>query len=732
MKAKSLADLVFRHYLRSALLPVLTVELVLVAVYFAVNAWNTRQTAGTMRDEVRQILPHFAHQEAALLQDGFARISREATLFAREHEALLADPDAFAVRGEEPRFARAANGSLYQANRRDGSGLFYSANAKVGPYQEKIARRTAALDPHYRHVVEDVPNVVASYYNSADNMNRLYPYIEKVWEQYPASLSMVDYNFYYLADAAHDPERRTVWTGAYLDPAGHGWMVSCVSPVYRRDTLQGVVGLDVTIDRIVENLLGQKLPWNASAFLVDDSGMILAMPAPVEDLFGLKELKEHVYKAAVSTETLKPKEFNLLANPDRGLAGRFKAILDSSKEMVSINVRGRETFLVQRRIPETGWRVFLVARSEDVFQSVEDVARRAKMVGWFVVAGMLLFYAVFFAYLRRNAKAMSTRISEPITSLARATSELGKDFGRGRDLALSGIPEIDRLTENYNTLSGELEQRSQELVRSGVREQLQQKEAELAFARGQYESASAYLHNVGNLAVRLGSCAIDLEEIAATADQYPEVFRRLRDRNDPALVDRFEEVLLGKVVPRLKAGSRELSEVRNSIHNAIEHQQRAFLEGREQLEAEEFDLSESVMEACDGFAKWAARGRVEIVRSIEPGIRVRNHRYQIKDGLVNGFKNALESIGTGPGRIEVRVGRNAGGRAVVAISDDGPGLAPEIRSKLLTAGFTTKPWGHGLGLHSLAVFLASHNGRLDLESPGEGKGAVLTLEVGDV
>jgi hypothetical protein len=306
MKAKSLADLIFRHYLRSALVPVLTVELLLVSAYFLVNAWNNRETELALRREVQQILPHLASREAAQLQDGFARIARETNLFAKEHEALVADPARFTVRGEIPILAKSPNGTLHQPNRQTGSSLFYAKNAVVGPAQREIAIKTAALDPLYKHMVDDVPNVVATYYNTSDNMNRLYPYIKNVWEQYPADLTMSDYNFFYLADAKHNPSRKPVWTGAYLDPAGQGWMVSCVAPVFLRDSLHGVVGLDVTIDRIVKNLLGQDLPWSASAFLVDDSGMILAMPAPVEELFGLKELKQHVYESAVKTEQHKP------------------------------------------------------------------------------------------------------------------------------------------------------------------------------------------------------------------------------------------------------------------------------------------------------------------------------------------------------------------------------------------------------------------------------------------
>jgi len=733
MKAKSLADLIFRHYLRSALVPVLTVELLLVSAYFLVNAWNNRETELALRREVQQILPHLASREAAQLQDGFARIARETNLFAKEHEALVADPARFTVRGEIPILAKSPNGTLHQPNRQTGSSLFYAKNAVVGPAQREIAIKTAALDPLYKHMVDDVPNVVATYYNTSDNMNRLYPYIKNVWEQYPADLTMSDYNFFYLADAKHNPSRKPVWTGAYLDPAGQGWMVSCVAPVFLRDSLHGVVGLDVTIDRIVKNLLGQELPWSASAFLVDDSGMILAMPAPVEELFGLKELKQHIYESAVKTEQHKPSEFNLLANPDRALAARFRSILDSGTGLVSIEISGRESFLVQERIPETGWRLFVVAQSTEVFRTVEQVASGARLVGGAVVAGMLLFYLLFFAYLRRNARVMSSEISLPITNLSQATSELGKtEFDDGADLAMSGIPEIDRLTTNFNTMSKELRERSDALVRSAVREQLKEKEAELSFARGQFESASGYLHNVGNLTVRLSSSAMDLQEIVATTDQYPEVFRRIRSPDGGAILDKFEDVLLGKVVPKLKECTREIAEIRTSIHNAIEHQQREFVDGMEAPDATEFDLSEIVMSVCADFSKWADGSRIEFATRIESGVRIRGHRHQMKAGILNGVKNAFEAVGAGPGKIEVSMLRDAGTlRTRLTISDTGHGVAHEDRSRLLSAGFTTKPWGHGLGLHSLAVFLASRNGSVKLESEGRGKGAILVIEVAD-
>ena len=132
MKKIRLDLLIFRHYARSALLSILTIEILLLAMYFGINAYIGSQTEQTLKREVRAVLPDLVSQTSDSIHSNFAFIARQTAYFASAHEELFAHPEAFAQVGEKPEFERAANGSLYQKNLKDGSSLFIAATGKAG------------------------------------------------------------------------------------------------------------------------------------------------------------------------------------------------------------------------------------------------------------------------------------------------------------------------------------------------------------------------------------------------------------------------------------------------------------------------------------------------------------------------------------------------------------------------------------------------------------------------
>jgi signal transduction histidine kinase len=65
---------------------------------------------------------------------------------------------------------------------------------------------------------------------------------------------------------------------------------------------------------------------------------------------------------------------------------------------------------------------------------------------------------------------------------------------------------------------------------------------------------------------------------------------------------------------------------------------------------------------------------------------------------------------------------------IITVSDNGPGIPPEVTDRIFSPFFTTKPQGSGLGLAIVRKIVDAHDGRIDVgERPGGGTVFRVTL-----
>ncbi len=103
--------------------------------------------------------------------------------------------------------------------------------------------------------------------------------------------------------------------------------------------------------------------------------------------------------------------------------------------------------------------------------------------------------------------------------------------------------------------------------------------------------------------------------------------------------------------------------------------------------------------------------------------------HRLFHALVNLVTNALEALANrGSGRVEVRV-ESEGRWLVWTVQDNGPGIPPEVRSRLFRGLVTTKgSKGTGLGLLSVEKVAREHGGCVRLKSePGFGTSVSLVV-----
>jgi signal transduction histidine kinase/ligand-binding sensor domain-containing protein len=94
---------------------------------------------------------------------------------------------------------------------------------------------------------------------------------------------------------------------------------------------------------------------------------------------------------------------------------------------------------------------------------------------------------------------------------------------------------------------------------------------------------------------------------------------------------------------------------------------------------------------------------------------------QLQQVLVNLVKNSCEALAdqAGPRFIEIH-SRRYDGRVLMDVSDNGPGLSPEVSGRLFQPYVTTKASGMGLGLAICRSIIEAHGGRLSAEPRAQG------------
>ncbi len=122
----------------------------------------------------------------------------------------------------------------------------------------------------------------------------------------------------------------------------------------------------------------------------------------------------------------------------------------------------------------------------------------------------------------------------------------------------------------------------------------------------------------------------------------------------------------------------------------------------------------------------AVRFRVRARRDVPP---VRANQVLLEWALENVVRNALDALAGRTGSIRVAAAGAGRDRVIFSVSDDGPGIPPELRERIFEPGFTTKVGGWGVGL-SLArrIIEELHGGRITAR-PRRGGGTVFEIEL---
>jgi two-component system nitrogen regulation sensor histidine kinase NtrY len=123
-----------------------------------------------------------------------------------------------------------------------------------------------------------------------------------------------------------------------------------------------------------------------------------------------------------------------------------------------------------------------------------------------------------------------------------------------------------------------------------------------------------------------------------------------------------------------------------------------------------------------------AANDIQMTASVEPEtLELAADADLLDQALINLVRNAMEALSDVPaGRIALSGRRHSDGRIVIAVADNGPGIAAEQRDRIFVPFFTTKRQGSGVGLTLVRQIATAHGAAVDV-SQTVGGGATVSL-----
>ncbi|KFZ29419.1 hypothetical protein IDAT_03430 [Pseudidiomarina atlantica] len=446
-------DWLWLAFSRHALIPLLVVETVLVLAYLL--------SANTVTDRNSRYLQSTALEELSYSSDSYAVYLNAKLTSINNDIRVFGDAVTYALENTQGAQAQlqledlqlSAEGVLHNPVDRGGAAIFYP---QPQPGQERLlehVERIQAVEPLMKSLVKHNALVEQVYFNQYDSFNFIYPYFDVV-EQYPPDVDVQDFAFFYLADPEHNPSRGVQWTQVYLDPAGKGWLTTATYPIYVKGEFIGAVGFDITIRDLIAEVESVQLPWEGFAMLVDAEQNVIALSEVGSERLGLSALPTELTAGPVSQELNQASQHNLQSYPSfRPLVRALQAY--QGVQQYDLN---RTPMMVGwSTIATTKWKLLTLVDEATLFAQTQRLDREMLNVVYWMIAGLVVFYILFFIYIRQRARAFSGVLEDATQRLSERIQQIERGDYTAKPKLETELDEVNHLGQQVESMASVLE-----------------------------------------------------------------------------------------------------------------------------------------------------------------------------------------------------------------------------------------------------------------------------------
>jgi PAS domain S-box-containing protein len=456
---------------------------------------SVQRSSATLNNELRSRLEVLAADTATQLHLELSRVQADTVGLADHTEHLYNNSGAFGRYSETWEYYLSEESAVYaepngQKIWLEVSSLGAGEAGLTAALRQELAL-TEHLDDIFVSIGERNPYAGQVYINTASQVTRGMRFVDgrpvdvDPRETFPADLDVTIYEFYYLADAVHNPSREPVWTSVYWDPAGMGWTISCIVPVYRpssdsaSDELAAVVGIDIPLQSLIERIEAIKINDTGFAALLTEEGQAIAFSEKGAHFFGFDVAAQ---EAAKDGEQL---SLFLTEVEDGALRSIVQRMMLGNKGIVTYQpgtASSREAqphFVAYHPVAVTSWSVGIVVPVAEVTAPVTQMQaeldqQRGRTVERLREAGLLttrtLLATMGFAILAVMviALGLARSITAPIRTISSAAERMaGGDYSQ--PVRVKSRDEVGTLAVSFERMRQGVESRERELRASEAR-----------------------------------------------------------------------------------------------------------------------------------------------------------------------------------------------------------------------------------------------------------------------
>ncbi len=674
----SLVVRLFFLFLLLSLVPLVILVLLTSRTSKSVEDISIREGSSALIEEAKGYLEGRTADYARQINLQLERIESDARVVAAQAGDILGHPGRYRVPWKAERYRREENGILWTPQDYGGSNLFVSSRTAMSPGLREKILVTELLDPIMKEICDHDPNTIYVFFADIDNLVRGYPWFDAMAAIEGGTLDpdliMEEEPLFYIAEQIPKDEPEEVWSEVYLDAAGRGWMVTCVTPVLHDDRFLGVVGIDVSLDNIRENVLNLDLGGDGYAFLLTGSGSVLAVPPEAAEGLG--------WEAGMT-----PDRFNLLASTRASLAAIAREMVVGSSGIDQAVIAGREMLISYAPVRAAGWSLGLVVPVEDITgHALSTVAQIEEQTG------RLIRHMMFISIVLLLAVAVATiltyrKLAGPLNDLVTGATKIG-DGDLAYRVRVKGMDEIGKLAGTFNAMAESLQKREEELSR--VQEKLLVSERLSSMGK----VAAAVAHEIRNALGTIKNSTYFLRKKVQSSDHQ---------------VQRHFSIIEEEIITADNIVSELLDFTRSPS-----------------LLLADVSVNDLLGEVLSLFRE-KEKGAIVIEEDLDDALQtLRADPVKIKHVFYNVIQNSFQAM-DGGGTLVVRTEARDGSARIV-VEDSGPGIGEEEMKKLFEPFFTTKARGIGLGLSISKKIVEEHGGTIRVESR-RGEGTTVTIEL---